>query len=108
MVPNATYAMATILSVTTKRIAPSYGWPGLVILLGVGFILGGFGSGSSPAWVFGIVLLGVGIYWAYSLKADYHLRIASTSGESTALVSKDRAYVEKLVTAIHEAIIHRG
>jgi hypothetical protein len=53
-------------------------------------------------------LLGGGAYWAYSLKPDYHLRISSTGGESTALSSKDKGYVEKLVAAIHEAIIHRG
>ena len=108
MVPNTTYAMANISSVTTKTVDPSYGWAGLIVLVGLGFVVGGYASGSWPAGIFGIVLLGAGALWGYCLKPDYHLRISSTGGESTALVSKDPAYVAQLVTAIHEAIVHRG
>jgi hypothetical protein len=108
MVPNTTYAMANISSVTTKTVDPSYGWPGLFILLGLGCAVGGFSTGSSPVGILGILLLGGGAYWAYSLKPDYHLRISSTGGESTALTSRDKGYVENLVAGIHEAIIHRG
>jgi hypothetical protein len=105
---NRTYAMANITSVSTKRVSPSYTGAVLVLVVGLIFAVGGFVNAAYTSGAFGIVILGAGIGWMALLKPDYHLQISSAGGESTALKNKDKAYVEKLVQAIHEAIIHRG
>jgi len=52
--------------------------------------------------------MGAGIAIAVMTKPSYVVRIGSASGEANALVSKDRAFVGKIVNAMNEAIVKRG
>lgn len=108
MVPDMTYAMANITSVKTEEVYPSYS--GVLVTLLVGFLLvvGGFKLSSWYVGLFGVLLVGLGGYWGWRLEPDYHLRISSSAGETSALSSKDRVYIGKVLHAINEAIIHRG
>jgi hypothetical protein len=108
MVPNTTYAMANITSVKTDRVGPKYFGAIVTVVLGLVLLWVAGTRGLSQAGILGVVLLGTGIAWGVSLKPDYHLRIFSAAGESSALSAKDKAYIEKVVQAIHEAMIHRG
>ena len=105
-----TYAMRNITSVATRRTNPSYVGPVLSCLLGALFALIGFNAVSqSPGKVvLGIVLLVLGVFWAKIMKPDHHLRISSSAGDSSALESKNKNYIDGIVHAINEAIIHRG
>ena len=38
----------------------------------------------------------------------YSVRITAAGGETDALVAKDRAYIERVVDALNEAIVRRG
>jgi hypothetical protein len=108
MVPNTTYAMANITSVKTDRIGPKYSGAVLTAVLGFVLVVARPSLGSLNTGILGVVLLGAGIAWGLSLKPDYHLRISSAAGDSSALSAKDKAYIEKVAQAIHEAMIHRG
>jgi hypothetical protein len=108
IVPGKTYAMANITSVSTKRENPSYS--GVKFTGGLAFLMG-FAALPFGSWQLGILaimLIAVAVVWGLSLKPDFHLKISSASGESSALSSKDQLYVERIVQAIQDAIIHRG
>jgi hypothetical protein len=100
--------MANITSVSREQDDPSYTGPGLIILIGLVFLLGGIDKADGGFAIFGLAVLALGGYWAYSLEPDYFVRICSAAGESKTLFTKDKTYVEKVVQAINEAIIHRG
>ncbi len=116
MLGGKTYAMANITSVMMGE-KPANRTPGAVIAI-VGFlvtacgVIGTSDSGGSGGWVvgllFGLLVLGAGIAIAANAKARYVVRVGSASGESDALVSEDKEYIQKIVNAMNEAIIKRG
>jgi len=63
---------------------------------------------AAQSWVFGLVCLAIGFALAYGLKAQHTLLIGTAGGEHSALMSRDRIYIQGLVTAINEAVIARG
>jgi hypothetical protein len=78
--------------------------------VGVGLIVFGLHGRDMEflAAIGGVALL-LGIILAIFLKATYHLRISSASGEVDVLrPTTDKQYVEHVVTAINEALIKRG
>jgi hypothetical protein len=50
----------------------------------------------------------VGLVMALTRKKQYCVRIASSGVETNALQSTDRAYVQKIVDAINQAIANKG
>lgn len=108
MLPNTTYAMANITSVSTETIRPDYSWAILLMVVGVIFAAVGFTPPVTPSAMLGLVMLAAGILWIKLLKPHYWLKISSASGDSTPLEDKAKPYVDKLVQAINEAFIHRG
>jgi hypothetical protein len=120
-----TYSMANITSVSSATI-PANRMPGVVITI-VGLLItvcascpaiGVLGSGDPDAIggalvfgmgaVFGLLIMGVGIVIAVMVKPSYVVKIGSASGEANALLSKDAAYIGKIVNAMNEAIVKRG
>ena len=101
-VGNTTYAMANITSVSTKKVDPSYSGAGWTVIAGVVLFLLGFGEKAVVLCVLGLIVAGVGIYWATRLEPEHHLRIVSAAGESSPLSSKEKGYIEGVVRAIHE------
>jgi putative Ca2+/H+ antiporter (TMEM165/GDT1 family) len=112
IVGDTTYAMANIASVETKRVSPGYGRVALLVILGMFFVIGStpsaIGKGSPADLILGVLFVAGGVWLAITQKPNYQLRITSASGESSPLASKERAYVEKIVQAINESMIHRG
>jgi hypothetical protein len=100
--------MANITSVSTKTVRPDYTGPALLVLLGFVFSGIGFTPPVAPIGILGVLVVAAGVLWGKLLKPDFHLRISTAGGEPTALSDKDKGYVERLVQAINEAIIHRG
>jgi hypothetical protein len=107
--PTKTYAMANVTSVSTQTQTGSPVVGVIMIAIGAITILGGIGRDLSVgALVFGVILIGLGVGVVQSMKTRYWVRIGSASGETNALSSLDRAYIERVVNAINEAIIQRG
>lgn len=72
-----------------------------LLLIIVGFIL----LFSKEIFWLGIIILILGFWW---IKNEYAVRISTNAGEVNSIISKDRDYIQKIVNALNEAIIHRG
>jgi hypothetical protein len=110
MLQGKTYAMANVTSVSMFT-QPGNSAPGVIAAILGGFMLlaalpesdlRGCSAG------FGLLLLVVGIAIAAGTKNTYWVRIGSASGETNALSSNDRDYIQRVVNAMNEAIIRRG
>ena len=110
-----TYATANITSVAKSLTPASKGCA--MLFIGVMAIaclgsLGGIGGDHVGQGLLMLLvcigLLAAGIAWLRSLKPTYHVMLASSSGESQGLSSPDGVQVDRVVTAINDAIAHRG
>lgn len=99
---SKTYAMRNISSVYTFEIIKSRRLPGLLIVAGALLLL------APGARVAAVCILALGIAVLLATKNEFAVRISTNAGESNSLISKDRGYVEKIVDALNQAIIHRG
>lgn len=122
-----TYAMANVTSVSTGVIPASRAFGIILAILGVlgaasgcvGFLVPlsmdltenaaivGMVTCVSVAAI-GLLLLLLGVLLAVLPKDRYTVRIGSSSGETDALISRDQAYIQKIVISMNEAIVNRG
>lgn len=107
IIQNKTYVLANISSVATAVEKPELIWPILAIIIGIGLFIAGIGGKSPGASVFGAIIGVLGYFWYRGCKAVWHLRISSTSGESTPLKSINEQWIKDICGAINEAIVHR-
>lgn len=99
---SKTYAMRNISSVFLYEIIKSRKLPITLIVIGALMLA------SNSARLFGLCVLALGIVLLFLIKNEFAVRISTNAGESNSIVSKDKAYVQQIVTALNEAIIHRG
>ncbi|MFI5161219.1 MAG: DUF6232 family protein [Sphingobacteriales bacterium] len=99
---SKTYAMRNISSVHLFEIVKSRRFPVVMVIIGLLMLL------SDDLRVAGLVILGVGILLLFVIKNEFAVRISTNSGEANSIVSKDKMYVQKIVEALNDAIIHRG
>jgi hypothetical protein len=97
-----TYAMRNISSVSIFKIEKSKTMPIIVAVIGILLLFG------DDTKTFGGILAVIGIIWTLTLKDTYSVRISTNAGEANSLVSKDQTYIQKIVNALNDAIIHRG
>lgn len=112
IIGGTTYALRNITSVKMTFTPPRVF--GAILLLFVGiiiFFIGEFLSygGSSPTAIIAYVAAGIivcgTIFGMSRAKSTYHVCLASAAGEIHALTSKNRAYIEKVVVSINDAIV---
>jgi len=115
-----TFSTANVTSVQTtihEYPEPSKAGPIWLIVIGIFFGLGGFGSiGSSLGGGFFLLLIAAalilgGVMWIKSIvreKPDYILMIGSASGETEGMRSKDQSLIARVSDAINDAIVARG
>ncbi|MDQ1804416.1 DUF6232 family protein [Chryseobacterium sp. CKR4-1] len=99
---SKTYAMRNISSVHIFEIEKSRVGPVLIILFGIPFLFS-----TNVFWI-GLILIVLGVFVLFSIKNEYTVRISTNSGEADSIISKNREYIQKIVTALNDAIIHRG
>jgi Family of unknown function (DUF6232) len=99
---SKTYAMRNISSVHIFEIIKSRKGPVLLM------IAGGLMLFSDTARIAGFLIIALGILILFLIKNEYAVRISTNSGEVNSIVSKDRDYIEKIVNALNNAIIHIG
>ncbi|QQV02644.1 MULTISPECIES: DUF6232 family protein [Chryseobacterium] len=99
---SKTYAMRNISSVHVFEIEKSKAVPILMILLGLPFLFSG-----NVFWI-GLILIGLGILLLFNIKNEYTVRISTNAREADSTISKDKEYIQKIVKALNEAMIHRG
>jgi ABC-type siderophore export system fused ATPase/permease subunit len=99
---SKTYAMRNISSVHVFEIIRSKSKALIMTILGFLFLFS-----KDIFWV-GIIIVVLGIWWLFTIKNEYAVRISTNAGEANSIVSKNRDYIQKIVNALNEAIIHRG
>lgn len=100
VVDGQTYAMSNITSVQTKEERPSRLLPGFAIMVGLASLL------QEPA--IGVAVIAAAAYWLYKQKTTYHVVLRTAAGEASALKTFQREYLNKVVSALNDAIVHRG
>lgn len=100
MVNGQTYAMNGVTSVKRGLKTPARGAPIFLILVG-----GAIMFASKP---FGFLILGIAFLWLFMQSDEHTVMLSSASGESQALTSTDKEYIQSIIDALNEAIIHRG
>ncbi len=104
IVDGQTYAMNGVTSVK-QGIKPADRKAGIWLII-IGFIV--FLLTSGVAKLFGIILIGVGAWLIYEAKPIASVILQSSSGEVQALTSQDIGFISNVVSALNQAIIHRG
>jgi len=110
IIGGTTYALRNITSVEMAFTPPRIGWPILFLLFGLFILLAAFMSlnGNTPArvgvYILSGAMIGGAFLWVCSAKTMYHVGLSSASGEIHALTSKNKAYIERVVLSINEAI----
>lgn len=97
---SQTYAMSNVTSVKASEQKPKRLWGILLVVVGLATAI------SSP--VIGIVIAACAAIYLYMQKTMYHVMLATSGGETSALKTHQKEYLQKVVSALNEAIIHRG
>jgi hypothetical protein len=109
IIDNKTYSMANISSVSLWEQKPSI--VGAIVLIAFG-ALQGLACISTEEMkggsLVGILMVAIGIMWLKLAKSTYFVRLTAAGGETNALASHQRPYIEAVVNAMNEAIIKRG
>ena len=110
-----TYAMSNITSVQSAKQDESplipfgvIAFGAILILVSGGILLTDGGLEPLVMLVLGIAAIAGGVALWRRLMPVYIVRIASSSGEADALQSKNKEFIDKVVSAINEAIVRRG
>ena len=104
IVNNQTYAMNGVTSVKSGETKPSRTGPIIVAVLGLGGLL----SGSTGGVIVGLLLIAGAVYWWMQQKPTLTVLLSSSSGEAKALSSQDAPYINGVIAALNNALIHRG
>ncbi|WP_025142210.1 DUF6232 family protein [Pedobacter jeongneungensis] len=99
---SKTYAMRNISSVHIFEIVKSKAAPVLMIITGILMLF------ANDIRILGFIVLAVGILILTLNKNEFTVRISTNAGEVNSIVSKDRLYVQNIVSALNEAIVFRG
>ena len=128
VISGTTYPLRNITSVKMSRtvkpevpaIPPKHGCAISLIVLGAFMALGACSAFSEKVFIFAVpnMLISAafifgGVMWMQSAKptpaipsiTDYHVTIATSSGDDHALTSRDINYIEKIVASINDAIV---
>lgn len=100
VVDGQTFAMSNVTSVNPLVEPPKRFW-GIVLLL-VGLV------GLTQNAFFGIPVVALSIYLLYKERALYHVMLRTSGGETKALTTHQKEYLDKVVAALNDAIVHRG
>jgi hypothetical protein len=105
IIGTTTYALRNITSVKPiKTRNPIFGI--LVLLAGLALLRSALSTGDIVAGgLFGVMGAGLVACAIWLLKPVYHILIASASGEAKALTSRERAYVQRIVDSVNDAIV---
>lgn len=95
-----TYAMTNVTSVKPFVEAPKRFW--LIVMVIVGLLV------MTNNVAVGLLIAALAAGFLYLQKTKYHLVLSTASGETKALWTHDRSYLDGIINALNQAIIHRG
>lgn len=97
-----TYAMRNISSVHIFEIIKNKTLPIIMVIVGLLLLF------TAETRIIGFIIMAIGILILIFSKNEFSVRISTNSGEVNSIVSKDRLYIQAIVNALNDAIIHRG
>ena len=97
---SQTFAMSNITSVKAFEQKPKRLLGILALIIGLGVAI------QSP--VIGILIAAAAGLYLYMQKTVFHVMLSTSGGESSALKTFQRDYLDKIVSALNDAIVHRG
>ena len=100
VVDGQTFAMSNVTSVATLEQTPKRIWLALLLVIGLASLL------SNP--FFGVPIIAIAVYMLYKQKTMYHVMLRTSGGETKALSTHQKEYLNKIVSALNDAIVHRG
>jgi hypothetical protein len=102
LVNGQTYVMQNVTSVKTKEEPSSLMGFGLIALI----IAAITAYNSAWGWALGLAAVGALCLWAG--KATYHVLLTTSGGETSALTTQSKEYLQRVVVALNDAIVSRG
>lgn len=97
---SQTYAMSNVTSVKAFEQKPTRFWGIVFLIIGLATTI------STP--VVGILIAAAAAIYLFMQKTVYHVMLTTSGGETSALKTHQREYLQKVVSALNEAIVHRG
>ena len=104
IVGNQTYAMSGVTSVKSHVTPPSRMGGIVGLVLGLLVLFGAEGGGK----LIGLAIAAAAAYYLYQQKTEHAVVLSSSSGEAQALSGTDADYINGVIAALNEALIHRG
>lgn len=104
IVGSSTYAMTGVTSVKKTSVTPSRTGAIIMFVIGVLLLLGLDGTSK----FFGVLAIVLSVLAYKGAKTKHSVYLNSSSGESQALESEDEQYIDTVIGALNQAIIHRG
>ena len=104
IVDSKTYAMNGVTSVKSSIVPPNR--TGAIIAIGVGLLMVFAAEGAAK--IIGIAIAAAGAWFLSQQKSTHSVYLSSASGEVQALSDTDESYINSVVHALNEALIHRG
>jgi hypothetical protein len=95
-----TYVMSNVTSVKPFEQKPSR-FGGIVVALG-GLAL------ISLNFFLGLLIFAAAAFYLCTQKTKFHILLATSAGETKALVTYQRDYLNKVISALNDAIVSRG
>lgn len=96
-----TYVMNNVTSVKPYEKKPSRVWGIIVLAAGVAIMV-------DTSFITGLLIAAAAAWYLYQQKTIYHIQLSTSAGETTALVTYQRDYLNRIIAALNDAIVHRG
>lgn len=100
VVDGQTFAMSNVTSVKPVAVPPNRLWGYVLLLIGLVALI------QNP--FFGVPVIAIAAYFVYSQKATYHVMLRTSGGETKALTTHQKEYLNKVISALNDAIVYRG
>jgi hypothetical protein len=96
-----TYAMNNVTSVKPFEQKPSR--LGGIVILFIGLVIM-----INASFMTGLLIAAAAAFYLYQQKTVYHVLLATSAGETKALRTYQREYLDKVIAALNNAIVYRG
>lgn len=100
IVDGQTFAMNGVTSIAAVEERPNRIVPILLIVVGVPPVFSGF--------YVGLAFSLVGVIWCAMQKSTYYVVLRTASGQRRALKTYQKEYLQQVIAALNNAIVHRG
>lgn len=101
IVNGQTYAMNGVTSVKQAARHPSRLGPIVAGIIGLLLLFN-----AAVGW--GLAFLAVAVVWWVTQKSEWIVVLQSSSGETKALTSTEKPFIDGVINALNESIVHRG